>query len=145
MGIKPPKVDAAEKSGSITRQIAKSFERKVREWEVKGTGNLEVLVQDTLTETVTGAKTIEVENGGIGVRVGGKFDLNVTGSAIRHVTKNMGYSAKETTVDIVGGAKFADRCTERQGEVQRQPRHSDQEVMRREPEERDAARKDLRQ
>ena len=100
------KVDAAEKSGSITRQIAKSFERKVREWEVKGTGNLEVLVQDTLTETVTGAKTIEVENGGIGVRVGGKFDLNVTGSAIRHVTKNMGYSAKETTVDIVGGAKF---------------------------------------
>lgn len=105
-------VEAAEKSGSITRQVVDGFERSVGEWEVTGKGSLELLVQDTLKETVAGTKTVEVEDGGISLRVGGKFDLKISADATRAVKTKMGYSAKTTSIAsgsalFQGGEKIA--------------------------------------
>ena len=94
------KVDAAEEAGSITRQIQRALTREAAEWIVKGDGNVELTVQDTLTETVAAAKTVEVIEGGISVRVGGKCEVKVTEDVSRVVATRMGYSAKETTIDV---------------------------------------------
>lgn len=105
-------VEAAEKSGSITRQVVDGFERSVGEWEVTGKGSLELLVQDTLKETVAGTKTVEVADGGISLRVGGKFDLTISADATRAVKTKMGSSAKTTSIAsgsalFQGGEKIA--------------------------------------
>lgn len=100
------KVNAAEESGSITRMVDKGFQRKAAEWLVKGAGNAEVLVQDSLKETVGGAKTVTIEDGGISLRVGGKFEVEVTASVARETGERMGYSAKEATIDVGANASF---------------------------------------
>ena len=101
------KVKCAEESGSLTRQTETKFERKVaNDVQVEGEGNLEIIVQDTLTEEVGAAKTIKVDDGGIGVRVGGKYKLDVTADCTRESGESMGYSADITKVTVQGGATF---------------------------------------
>ncbi|MBM4376127.1 MAG: type VI secretion system tip protein VgrG [Deltaproteobacteria bacterium] len=97
-------VEAAEQGGSVTRQIQQGLEREAAAWTVKGPGNVELTVQDTLKESVGAAKNVEVAEGGISLRVGGKWDVTVTANVKREVGKRMGYSAKETTVAVQGSA-----------------------------------------
>lgn len=99
------KILAAEQSGSITRQTETHWKRDVTgDVQVEGTGNLEIIVQDTLTETVGTDKTITCEEGGISVRVGGVFTINVDGAATRESTESQGYSANQSTIVVKGDA-----------------------------------------
>jgi type VI secretion system secreted protein VgrG len=95
------KVKAAEQAGSITRQVAKNWDRKVTgDWQVEGKGNLDIRAQGKLIEEVGGNKVITCENGGISYRVSGKLEMEVGASSTRESGESMGYSANNTKFDV---------------------------------------------
>ncbi len=101
------KVKCAEEAGSLTRQTETKFERKVAgDVLVAGEGNLEIVVQDTLTEEVGASKVIAVDDAGIGVRVGGNYKMNVKADVTRESGESMGYSADRSRITVTGGATF---------------------------------------
>ncbi len=106
-------IKAAEKSGAILRTVADEIEREVKgACLMKGGGDLQIIVQDDLTETVGASKTIEVEEGGIALRVGGKLTTEIKGDATREVTKDIGHASKralrtvEGSVSMTAGVKM---------------------------------------
>ena len=101
------KVKAAKEAGSITRQTKTAFERKVTsDVQVEGEGNLDIVVQDSLTEEVGAAKTVTVEDGSIGMTVGGICTMDVKANSTRESGDSMGYGAKNTKVVVNEDATF---------------------------------------
>ena len=101
------KVEAAEKSGSITRAVNNDLNRWVQgDWQAEGPGNYEIIVQDDLTESVAHSKSVKVNNGGIGLRVGGKYNMTVGQLTSRKSAQSMGYSSQNANVTVMGSATF---------------------------------------
>ena len=94
------KVKAAEETGTITRQVGKSWERKIGgDWQIDGKGNLDIRAQGHLIEKVGGNKVITCDKN-ISYRVSGKVKTDVGASCTRKSGESMGMSANNTKIEV---------------------------------------------
>lgn len=100
-------VDAADKGGTITREVETKWTRTVKgDVTVQGKGNMEFVVQGTYDETITGDKSITCNKGHHLLRVGGIYTLDVGTMCTRRSGTSMGFAANITKVDVGANALF---------------------------------------
>ncbi len=98
---------AGEDEGAITRQVEESMKRSVAGASITtGEGNIATVVQKEMIEKVGGAKLIHAKTGQIGGSVTGQLKVNVGSTVMRVAEKGMGYSAKQTSINVSGAAAF---------------------------------------
>ena len=98
---------AAEENGSIARATAEHATRAVTgAVQVTGDGSMSTVVQDTLTESVKGSKTVSVTDGGIDIRAGRDMTVTITGNVVRESKESMGAAAMHDVVDVAASARF---------------------------------------
>jgi type VI secretion system secreted protein VgrG len=104
------KVTAGEEEGegAITRKVAEDLTRKIGgPWLISGDGNIQATVQQQLTETVSGSKIVVAQDGSIVGTVTGKLDSTIQGSVVRIAAKSMGFSAKNSDIEVKGASMMS--------------------------------------
>lgn len=90
-------------AGGVSRAASEDFERTVAgPWVVTGDGNIQMVVQQQMTEKVGGSKLVMASDGSIVGTVTGKLVSAVAGSVFRIAGESMGYSAKQSAIEVKG-------------------------------------------